>query len=289
MKKVEYLFLRIIVFCFKICPYFCLYIISDFFYIIIYYFISYRKKVVRDNLEQSFKNKTKSELKQIEKQFYKHLCDTTIETIKGFSVKKEKILKRYHVVNPELANKYFNNNQDVIFLASHYGNWEYGILAMPYYLKHKLVSLYMPMSNKYTEKYGVMVRQRFGMNMVKVQDTKSVFENRDTTPIGVIMAADQSPSNIERSIWINFLNRKTACLHGPEAYSKKTGMPLLYFSINKTKRGYYSVTIESLIDDPINEKPEEITKKYMQRLEQDIINKPQFWLWSHRRWKHKSN
>ncbi|HRW22302.1 MAG TPA: lysophospholipid acyltransferase family protein, partial [Bacteroidales bacterium] len=114
-------------------------------------------------------------------------------------------------------------------------------------------------------------------------------ENRDTTPIGVIMAADQSPSNIERSIWINFLNRKTACLHGPEAYSKKTGMPLLYFSINKTKRGCYSVTIESLIDDPINEKPEEITKKYMQRLEQDIINKPQFWLWSHRRWKHKSN
>jgi Kdo2-lipid IVA lauroyltransferase/acyltransferase len=177
----------------------------------------------------------------------------------------------------------------VIFLASHYGNWEYGILAMPQYLKHKLVSLYMPMSNKFTENYGINVRQRFGMNMVKVQETRNVFENKGEKPIGVIMAADQSPSNIERAIWTDFLNQKTACLHGPEAYAKKTGMPLLYFSVSKTKRGYYSVKIETLVENPETEKPDSITKKYMQRVERDILSQPEFWLWSHRRWKHKSN
>jgi KDO2-lipid IV(A) lauroyltransferase len=101
------------------------------------------------------------------------------------------------------------------------------------------------------------------------------------------MAADQSPSNIERAIWTSFLGIETACLHGPEAYAKKTNMPVLYLKISKPKRGYYSLEFEELINNPEKCKPNEITNVYFSRLEQDILNQPEYWLWSHRRWKHK--
>jgi KDO2-lipid IV(A) lauroyltransferase len=289
MKWLEYIFLRILVFWFYITPYWGLYVLSDFFFVIIYHIIGYRKKVVTQNLRNSFPEKSNVEILDIQRKFYHHLCDVSIETIKGYTVSKKKLLKRYVVINPELAEQYFNKKQNLIFLASHYGNWEYGILAMQHYLKHQMISLYMPLTNAYIEKYGTKVRSRFGMKMVPVQQTKEAFSGLDNIPKGVIMAADQSPSNIEKSIWVSFLNQNTACLHGPEAYAKKTNMPLLYFKISKPKRGYYQVKIEVLIDNPSTANLGEITKKYMQKVEMDINEQPEFWLWSHRRWKHKMN
>lgn len=200
---------------------------------------------------------------------------------------EKSLRKRYVVKNSEIAKKHFDEGKSVLCLTSHYGNWEYGILATDTPIKHQAIALYLPLSNKFSEEYGLKRRKRFGMKMVAVQETKSIFTPPPPSPVAVIMAADQSPSNLERAIWTNFLGIETACLHGPEAYAKKTNMPVLYLKISKPKRGYYALEFEELIKNPHICKPGEITKIYFERLERDILEKPEYWLWSHRRWKHK--
>lgn len=263
---------------------------ADVFYFIIYYVAGYRKKVVVDNLRKSFPEKSDAEIKVLTKKFYHHLSDVTLEAIKAMTISRKQIQKRYVVENVEIPNEYFDRGQSVLLLTSHYGNWEYGMLATDMAIKHQTVALYLPLTNKYSEKYGVTRRSRFGMKMVAVQQTKSVFDGSiGNVPFGVIMAADQSPSNVERAIWLDFLHHDTACIHGPEAYARKMNMPALYMRISKPRRGHYRLTFEKLIDNPQQYEPGEITRIYFSRLEKDIVECPEFWLWSHRRWKHSRN
>lgn len=287
MKLLEFIGFRILVAIFSIIPFWGLYIYSDCLYFLLYYVFGYRKNVVIANLKMSFPDKTDYEIKNICKKFYKHLSDISLESIKGMSIREKTLKKRYIIKNQELANNYFAKNKSVLCLTSHYGNWEYGILGTNNSINHQAIALYLPLTNKYSERYGLKRRKRFGMKMVAVQETKSIFDPPPTSPVAVIMAADQSPSNIERAIWVNFLGIETACLHGPEAYAKKTRMPVVYLKITKIKRGYYSLEFEELINNPEKCKPNEITNVYFKRLEQDIKEQPEYWLWSHRRWKHK--
>ncbi len=290
MKFLEYISFRFLVFCSRITPFFLVYFWADVFYFIIYYVAGYRKKVVIDNLRKSFPEKTEKEIKTLTKKFYHHLSDVTLEAIKAMTISSKQIQKRYVVENVEIPNEYFDRGQSVLLLTSHYGNWEYGMLATDMAIKHQTVALYLPLTNKYSEKYGVTRRGRFGMKMVAVQQTKSVFDGSiGNGPFGVIMAADQSPSNVERAIWLDFLNHDTACIHGPEAYARKMNMPALYMKISKPRRGHYKLTFEKLIDNPQQYEQGEITRLYFSRLEKDIVECPEFWLWSHRRWKHSRN
>lgn len=290
MKFLEYISFRFLVACSRITPFFMVYFWADVFYFIIYYVAGYRKKVVIDNLRKSFPEKSDAEIKSLTKKFYHHLADVTLEAIKAMTISRKQIQKRYLVENVEIPNEYFDRGQSVLLLTSHYGNWEYGMLATDMAIKHQTVALYLPLTNKYLEKYGVTRRGRFGMKMVAVQQTKSVFDGSiGNGPFGVIMAADQSPSNVERAIWLDFLHHDTACIHGPEAYARKMNMPALYMKISKLRRGHYKLTFEKLIDNPQQYEQGEITRLYFSRLEKDILECPEFWLWSHRRWKHSRN
>ena len=290
MKFLEYISFRFLVACSRITPFFMVYFWADVFYFIIYYVAGYRKKVVIDNLRKSFPEKSDAEIKSLTKKFYHHLADVTLEAIKAMTISRKQIQKRYLVENVVIPNEYFDRGQSVLLLTSHYGNWEYGMLATDMAITHQPVALYLPLTNKYSEKYGVTRRGRFGMKMVAVQQTKSVFDGSiGNGPFGVIMAADQSPSNVERAIWLDFLHHDTACIHGPEAYARKMNMPALYMKISKPRRGHYKLTFEKLIDNPQQYEQGEITKLYFSRLEKDILECPEFWLWSHRRWKHSRN
>ncbi len=287
MKYIEYLSFRFTVELIRLCPFFMLYAFSDFISFILRIIIRYRNDVIYNNLRNSFPDKAENEIRNLYKSFYKHLSDITLESLKGMTVSEKNIKKRYIIKNTSISDEYFSKGHSVLCLTSHYGNWEYGILGTNNSIKHQAIALYLPLSNKYSEKYGLKRRKRFGMQMVAVQETKSIFEKKTERPVAVIMAADQSPSNQEKAIWTKFLNQDTACLHGPEAYAKKVGLPVLYLSIKKTKRGYYEQHIEKLIENPQDMKPNEITKIYMNRLEADILEKPEYYLWSHKRWKHK--
>ncbi|MDD4149605.1 MAG: lysophospholipid acyltransferase family protein [Bacteroidales bacterium] len=289
MKLLEFIGFRILVAMFSIVPFWILYIYSDCLYFLLYHVFGYRKNVVIANLKMCFPDKTDNEIKNIGRKFYKHLSDITLESVKGMSIREKTLKKHYIIKYQELANKYFTENKSILCLTSHYGNWEYGILGTNNSIKHQTIALYLPLTNKYSERYGLKRRKRFGMKMVEVQETKSIFNPPPSSPVAVIMAADQSPSNLERAIWVNFLGVETACLHGPEVYAKKTGMPVVYLKISKLKRGYYSLEFEELIKNPEKCEPNEITNVYFKRLEQDIKDQPEYWLWSHRRWKHKKD
>jgi Kdo2-lipid IVA lauroyltransferase/acyltransferase len=146
---------------------------------------------------------------------------------------------------------------------------------------------YKPLSNTYVDRYIRNTRSKSGSKLVSIYKTAKIFENNIGKVIGYVMAADQSPSNPKRAYWINFLGRETAFLHGPEYYAIKYNIPILFIDIQRVKRGYYELTSVLISDDPTNTKEGEITKKYAKMLEKAILNKPENWLWSHRRWKLK--
>lgn len=284
MKYIEFLFFRINVVIFAITPFRLLYFYSDILNFFLFNVIKYRKKVVLKNLHSSFPEKSETEINNLAKNFYKHLSDITLESIKGMSISEKELKKRYKINNIEILDNYYKEGKSLLCLTSHYGNWEYGILGTGF-LSHEFIALYLPLTNKYSEKYGVKRRSRFGTRMVSIRDSKEVFSEESNRPKAFILAADQSPSNKEKSYVFTFLNQESYCLHGPEAYARKTNYPAVFFEIKKVKRGYYELNIEKFIDDYSSLNDGEITYKYIKRVEENILQKPEFWLWSHRRWK----
>ena len=276
---------------FRVVPFFIIYIKGYFTYIVLYYVIGYRKKVVVENLSKSFPNKTKIEINKITKLFFKNnLSNIFIEGIKGFTLSSKQLKKRYKVLNPYILNEYFESNQDIIAIASHYTNWEWGIQAVNNQIKHQAAALYKPLSNKFIEKHIKKLREKSGIHLVPINKTLDYFKKIKNKPVIYIMAADQYPGgNMDKAIWVNFLGRKTPCLHGPESYARYNKLPVFFFDTQRIKKGYYTLEIKLLTDNPELLKKGEITQLYMNNLEKSIINKPENWLWSHKRWKNEQN
>lgn len=287
MKYFGYIFFRFIVFLFSLIPFRILYIFSDILFCFFYYIFGYRKNVVFNNLRKSFPEKTENEIVQIAKKFYKNLSDITLESIKGLSLSKKTLKKRYPVINIELLNEYFNKGQSIIGLAAHYTNWEWGVISFGFQFKHKSIGLYKPLSNKYIDNYVKKSRAAWGMNLVSIKETNKVFEKKHEKPAIYFMISDQSPSNLKKAKWVKFLNQDTACLHGAEFYAKKYDIPLIFGHVQRINRGYYQVELSVFEENPKNTADGEITEKYMQKIEEIIRKKPENWLWSHKRWKHK--
>jgi len=285
-SKTLYQLFRFFVFLVGLLPFWYIYLLSDFMAFMFFYIIKYRRNVVTSNLKKCFPEKSDSELKKISKGFYKNLCDITIETVKGFNMSEKQLLKRWKVLNPEILDKYLGSNQDIINLASHYANWEWGILALDKQIKHQAVSIYMPMTNKFMEKWSINKRERFGMKMISIKQTRDYFSAQKPKPVSIILAADQNPSNINKSIMAKFFGYDTPCLHGAEEYAKAGNLPIVYFDVQRVKRGFYTLEIIELIDNPAKTGYGEITQKYMSKVEEIVRKKPQNYLWSHRRWKH---
>ncbi|HON19394.1 MAG TPA: lysophospholipid acyltransferase family protein [Salinivirgaceae bacterium] len=267
-------------------PFWMLYGLSDFLRFMLFYVIRYRRKVVFSNFNRCFPEKSEREIRQIAWKFYRNLADITLESIKGFYLSKEEICRRWRVINPELLDDYYRNNRDVLNLAAHYANWEWGILALDAQIKHQAVSIYKPMSNQRMENWSRAKRERFGMQLVPIWRTKEFFGSPKEKPVSVVLAADQNPTNKDKAIVVKFFGYDTACLHGPEAFGRGAGIPLVYFDVQRVKRGFYTMEIIPMFDNPQKTTPTEITRVYMSKVEAVIRQKPEDYLWSHRRWKH---
>jgi KDO2-lipid IV(A) lauroyltransferase len=268
-------------------PFWLLYFYSDILSFLLYRVFKYRKQVVFTNLKKSFPEKSDIEIKQIAKKTYKNLSDILLEGIKGMAMSKKALLKRYPVINKELMEEYYNKEQSVIALAAHYGNWEWGVSSFGFQFIHKSVGIYKPLSNKLIDAYFKKTRGAWGMNLVSIYDTHKTFEEKHEKPVIYFLVSDQSPSNLKKAVWVQFLNQETACLHGAESYAKKYNLPIVFGNIQRIKRGYYTIEISVFEEHPQNSKEGEITQKYMSKLEEIIKANPPDWLWTHKRWKHK--
>lgn len=285
MKKIQYYTIRIFSGFLGILPFYILHGISDITATILHRIVKYRRNVVRINLKKCFPEKSLKELQQLEKKFYRNLSDITIESIKGLYMSRKQIEKRFVIKNPEILEKYYNEGRNILSLAGHYCNWEWGILGVDFQIKHQAVSMYKAMHNQLMENYTLTKRKRFGMELIPIHEAKPFFQKEQKKPIALILAADQNPADRKNAIVVNFFGIETACLHGPEAYGRNMGWPIVYFDIQRTRRGHYEMEIIELFEDPKQTHFGEITQKYMSTLESIIKAKPENWLWSHKRWK----
>jgi KDO2-lipid IV(A) lauroyltransferase len=251
------------------------------------YVLRYRKQVIISNLKASFPEKTSQEIKKLAKRYYHHLCDITLESLKGFSMTPEEVKARHKVVNPELATKFLTQGKSVIGVPAHFNNWEWGSLSPGMQIQFPVVAIYKPLSNKKTDTFVKNHRAKFQTRLASIRDTALIFKQLAAEPHVFILAADQSPSNLKACYWVKFLHQDTAWLHGPEKYARKYDYPVLYVDIQKVKRGFYELTLIPITIAPTETADGEITTKYAQLLEKSILQSPASWLWSHKRWKHK--
>jgi KDO2-lipid IV(A) lauroyltransferase len=265
-----------------------LYLISDFLYLLIYHIVGYRKKVVFTNLYNSFPQKNTEEITEIATKFYKHFCDVMIESIKIFSISVQELGKRIKIRNPELANRFYYQGKSILVVGGHYNNWELYAVSCNTHTKLKFSGIYTPLSNKFFNKKMIESRSKFGTVLVPKKDVKKYFEQNKDKLTATVFGADQSPSATKKkTYWTRFLNQDTAVMFGSEKYAKEYNYPVLFIKIDKIKRGYYEGNFEIITEGPQSMAYGEITEKHTKALEEQILEKPEFWLWTHKRWKVK--
>lgn len=278
---VFYLFIKPI----SLLPHWFLYRISDGLYLVIYRLFKYRVKVVSNNIKRSFPEKTAKEHLQIERKFYSHFFDLIVEVLKNFSISKEEVKRRCVMINPDLLNDYAAQNKSVFLLSGHYGNWELAAIAAGLQCDHLIVGIYHPLKSKFWNEKLAYSRSRLGMQLVSKKELNGYFERTLQEPMATLFGTDQSPSNVYRAYWTQFMNQETPVFFGAEKYAKDFDQPVIYGKIAKPKRGFYTMEFELLTETPSAEAYGEITEKHVRVLEKQIKTMPQHWLWTHKRWK----
>jgi KDO2-lipid IV(A) lauroyltransferase len=265
-----------------------LYIFSDILNLLLYYVFRYRRKVVATNLRNSFPEKTDEELKAIEKKFYKHLADLMIETFKLTHMSQKEQKKRFTYSNLEVIDKLREDKRDIIAVLGHYNNWEWPTL-LPFYLKYKIIIIFKPLQNKYFNGFVNSQRSKYGIVLTPTSQVIREILNYKKSNINTlsVFISDQIPAKGDIKFWTTFLNQDTAVFTGAGKIASKYDMAVVFFHIQKVKRGYYNLDIELLHEHTAGLSENLITETHVRRLEEIIKEKPEYWIWSHRRWKHK--
>lgn len=269
-------------------PFWVLWGLADIFYVFIYYIIRYRRKIVYQNLVNSFPEKSSQEIHKIAKKYYHHLSDIGLETIKFSRMTEKQIDDRLKVHGYEIYEEYFQQGKSIIVVGMHYNNWEWSG-SMQRFIKAQFLVVYNPLRDSTDfERFLIQTRERFGAISVPINQSvrMALNFNQAERPGSLMLAADQTaPQNSQ--FWTTFLNQETAFFTGPMKIAKKTNQPVIMHHTRKTGRGRYEVFHYKLVEDPSKVEPEEILMAYVNKLEKIIQDEPEYWLWSHRRWKHK--
>ena len=266
-------------------PMWIIYLFTDFFYLLLILFIPYRKKVVRTNLRKSFPTLSLSEIKKIERKFYRHFTDLLAEGVKNFTISKKRIAKRMYVENPEIMDELYAKNKSVILVSGHYNNWEWLVTSQNNLFKHQALGIGMPLSNKFWDEKINKHRSRFGMKVVNAKNFKQAIASESNNPIAILVLGDQSPQDSNKSYWMQFLNQPTAVLFGTEQMANEYDFAVVFFKMIKVKRGHYKMCLTLVTEEPRSLNWGEITESHTHLLEEEIIKSPEFWIWSHKRWK----
>ncbi len=268
-------------------PFPAIYLLSDIFYFVVFYVIRYRKEVVLQNLKNSFPEKPANEILIIRKKYFKHFCDLTLETIKMLNMKKTDYEKRMIIDKAELINKHFESGKSVVVLTMHYNNWEWSN-CLPREIKHQVLGVYKPLHNEKFDKLMNDSRKQQGSELVANSKVlrRIITAERHKERVFVWLAGDQTPP-VFHSLWFNFLNQEAMFYPGPATISKRFDYPVFFQKTEKKSRGRYVTSFELLVENPRDYSENEILRMYIDKMEDVIIKNPEFYLWSHKRWKHK--
>jgi len=257
-------------------------------YILFYYVPGYRKKVVLTNLRNAFPEKKEGDIQLVAKKFYHYLCDLFLETFKTLTISEKQMLKHCRLApsSVDLFSRFQEEGRSVVLVMGHLGNWEWAGNSFSLVCKQQLYVIYHPLANKNFNGLICKMRTRFGTKLINMDDTfREMVANKPTVSVTAFIA-DQTPPP-QNAYWTKFLNQDTPVFWGTERIACKLDYPVVYVCIKKTKRGYYEFSADLLVETPSLTTKGEISEMHTRRLEKDIIDAPDTWLWSHRRWKHK--
>ncbi len=288
MNLILFYFTYPIICFFSILPMPILYIISDFFYVILYYVIGYRKEVILGNINIAFPEKTEKERKLIAKKFYKHFTDIILESVKCFTISEKEILKRYKYKNPEIVNKYINEGKSIALVGAHLANWEWSI-SLPFVVNTNLFGAYSKLRNENFEKKLRTTREKFGVIGSKTYNFMKFIDDKFEKKIqgAYILLSDQSPVLKKTFHWADFFGVNVPVHTGAEMLSKKYNLVVINYRAKKIKRGYYETDFELITENPREFKDFDISEKFLRITERNVREQPELYLWSHKRFKHK--
>lgn len=285
----NYKFIYPIFYLLSLLPFRVLYILAGLAYLIVYKLIGYRTRVVRNNLRTSFPEKSQEELKKIEKQFYHWLCDYFFETLKLLSISKKELDKRFVITNPEVITDCFKEGQNVAAILGHYCNWEWLTRVGKDFNneKWKVGIIYHPLYNKVFDKLLIDIRTSESSITVPKKDIlrQLLTFKKDGVMSLLGYVSDQSPKWENIHLWLPFLNHDTPVFTGGERIMRKMNDAIFYVEMKRLKRGYYTCTYHLITKEPNSLPEHEITRIFFQMLEKTVQNDPQYYLWSHNRWK----
>ena len=289
MQLLAYILIYPILWFISILPFRLLYALSDFLYILMYYVFRYRKQTVIDNLRLVFPEKSDHEIKIITKKFFHHFCDMILESIKSMNISLESMKERYNFKNLDIIKEFEKQNKSIVLMCAHYGSWEW-IFILQTYTTHRGYGIYKRLQNKYFDRLIKSIRARYNSYLITTKETFSVLE--DAKKNGILsmngFASDQSPKKHKAHHWNEFMGIKVPVHTGAEMLAKKLDMPVVFFAVERKKRGYYEATFQTLAEKPTDFKDYEITDKFLKLVEAQIHEAPEYYLWTHKRWKHRA-
>jgi KDO2-lipid IV(A) lauroyltransferase len=283
----ETLLVKLMVRFFALVPFPVLYGLASLQHRLLSEVFQYRRKVILENLGKAFPDKGEAWAKATARQFYAHFSNLLLESLKGPSLGREELLRRYHYRNPEIFDSLFRQGRSAILLGSHTGNWEWGVLSFPLVVRHQVVGIYKPVRNKRLDSLLCRLRSRWGLRLFSMKTAGRAMALLRDEPCIYVLIADQTPSDLKNAHWLDFLHQDTPFLNGPDKLARQTNYPVFFFQISQLKPGYYEVDFRELCSNPADVPAGEITRLFAAALEDIIKARPEHWLWSHRRWKRK--
>jgi len=288
MQFIAFIILYPILWLISILPFRILYFVSDIVYLLIYHIIGYRKKIVRNNIAMALPHLSEIERLEIEKKSYHHLCDMFLEMVKTMSISRKEIEKRYVFTNIDLYLDLEKKGKSIAVLMAHYASYEWAI-SMNYHTQFQGYGIYKKITNKYFDKLVKDIRRKFKAVLITTKETIPMIQkNANSRQLGVYgFASDQSPQLSKTFHWTNFMGIEVPVHTGAEMLAKRFDMNVVFLKTKKIKRGYYEATFENMFDNPKEVPNYQISDDFLRRVEKQIHEAPEYYLWTHKRWKHK--
>ena len=287
MQLLAFLLIYPILWCISILPFPIFYKLSDFVCFFVYRIFGYRKKTVRENLALTLPHLSDKERLDVEKKFYSHMCDLFMEMIKTMTISEKEINRRFVVTNIELLSEYEAKGKSVVLMCAHYGSWEW-LINIAKKINFRSIAVYKRIGNKYFDKLIRDIRSRLDAELVETKKTVELMEYNAARGVKAFygFASDQSPQLERARYWDNFMGYEVPVYTGAEMLAKRLDMNMVFVKVTKIKRGFYEATIMPLAEN-VREIPDyEITSMFLREVEKQILKAPEYYFWTHKRWKH---
>jgi len=265
-----------------------LYVIADLFYFLLKNVIRYRSAIITDNLGNAFPEKTETEIKNLRNRFYRYFCDVFFESLKLYHMSEKQMKKHVTFKGVDELNRFAEKGKGVLVLAYHHQNWEWGSYLQTQ-AKHRILMVYNKMrNNQPMDNFLLRAREQWGGQGVQMgRAAKVAFDlEKQKIPALLWLVADQSALP-DQGIWTRFFNREAAFFPGPEKIARKTNQPVFFQRVRRVARGRYEYEFKLMVEEPATASPNEIVLSYVRNMEKAIREAPEYYLWSHKRWKHK--